>query len=1055
MSLVNLFTQAINNNYGASYNKYDASGKYTTQEMYKQNFNNTQVHSSVYTKMARNSTDLGRYNIISDEKEKARFENLFKDILDLDDAKAIDSGNKKKIARYITDKIGISLHIEAFDDMIEDLRKNSNQPVLSVIQLKNSLLHLMNALDTDFRSKELQEIFDTAKTTSTDTTIGEYLPATLGNKAFIAIRNAYLMNYPLRAVMNIETLTGEKLPTFKMANLTYKDTELFEVQRQFENQAPKENLFKSLLIGDQSVILGTGTKLEASNNKLNKSASKFSVSESYISDFQYDFLKNILKNNAFSIVLGNYSDKNTILTKIINAKHKIGESLAIEKSVRDIQEEVRSRGYNYYHDTLYKVFSDYKKLCDFIGLKNNIKLDNFDSNFDKNINEINTILKTRGVRSLLSEYTEKGGPFDNFSLVEELHFSKYEKITSLNQTLIDNYRIFSDSRENGLFYGKGKFIDRQEKNLINKHKKFNKALPNGNTQLNLVGFSEDELKELFKKLNLPELIGNKEATSLYVNGKLNPILQKWQWLNALYRNEYLFISAKGEYMHPHKLNKIKGALPYRGDSTKVDFDQYDKEVSGRLSSMAKRNVMFTASIEAPVRNSKLGVPEKINMSVIDDTAAYLYVPNGQVKDNQDAFDGSSFMEYTYSLMLDNSFPGKGYEGTKKQFGTLVSPNSVTIKKDAESVITNDKILKSMNSKIKFIDKKKQMLGLPVGKVAMNFDENLGGQFYYNHLGDIYGIEDLKIVGNTYTMSVSKNGVYQSKPITGEFETLYDLWKLFGGQYSTDEKGNFNEGSNELLYKIITTPDNNKDYPLKNKMIHIISNLSAVKAGGTNVNSEEYWHNSKRLAYTSYDSRFMGPQLDAGHEVDASEIKEVTQVISALAQNGNTAAYAREAYNDIAIVIKKSAEPYLKYMKPGEAVNKDELYKYLSDKFISTVLKTKGDDVAKTLVLTFTKDNRIPFSSPIFYGAFVKDVITRMNNEFITRYYSGTGAILIPSHGIIQLYDVPNPDGTFRIATQDDLAKEALKNYDHIAGFSTNEDIVNDYIKNLLVDQDTT
>jgi hypothetical protein len=200
---------------------------------------------------------------------------------------------------------------------------------------------------------------------------------------------------------------------------------------------------------------------------------------------------------------------------------------------------------------------------------------------------------------------------------------------------------------------------------------------------------------------------------------------------------------------------------------------------------------------------------------------------------------------------------------------------------------------------------------------------------------------------------------------------------------------------------------------------------------------------------------MGPQLDAGHEVDASEIKEVTQVISALAQNGNTAAYAREAYNDIAIVIKKSAEPYLKYMKPGEAVNKDELYKYLSDKFISTVLKTKGDDVAKTLVLTFTEDNRIPFSSPIFYGAFVKDVITRMNNEFITRYYSGTGAILIPSHGVIQLYDVPNPDGTFRIATQDDLAKEALKNYDHIAGFSTNEDIVNNYIKSLLVDQDTT
>lgn len=51
-------------------------------------------------------------------------------------------------------------------------------------------------------------------------------------------------------------------------------------------------------------------------------------------------------------------------------------------------------------------------------------------------------------------------------------------------------------------------------------------------------------------------------------------------------------------------------------------------------------------------------------------------------------------------------------------------------------------------------------------------------------------------------------------------------------------GNFNEGSNELLYKIVTTADTNGNYPLKDKMIHILSNLSAVKAGGTNVNSNK-------------------------------------------------------------------------------------------------------------------------------------------------------------------------------------------------------------------------
>ncbi len=428
-SLVNLLTQVINNNFGASYNKYDAAGKYTTQEMYKQNFNNSQVHSSVYAKMSKHSAETNRYDIAIDD-ELERFNNLFYDLNPYESISNISRGEKIKISKYITEKLGIAMHVEAFDDMIEDLRTNAGLKTITASYFKNALKVLMHALDVDFMSKALRDSFEVSKSTATDTTIGELLPSVLGDKTFIAIRNAYLMNYPLKAVMNIETLTGEKLPTFKIANLTYKDTELFEVQRQFEKRAAFKRrpvLFHSLLIGDQSVILGTGTKLEATNGDLNKSASKLSVSESFIADFQYDFLRNILKNDAFSIVLGNYSDKSTILTKIINAKHKIDGTPIIEKSVRDIQEEVRSRGYNYYHDTLHKVFSDYVKLFDFLKIEHNIKLDDFDKKFDSNVNEINKILSSKDIRIMLAEYTENGGPFRNFSIVEELHFSKYGK----------------------------------------------------------------------------------------------------------------------------------------------------------------------------------------------------------------------------------------------------------------------------------------------------------------------------------------------------------------------------------------------------------------------------------------------------------------------------------------------------------------------------------------------------------------------------------------------------------------------------------------------------
>ncbi len=119
-------------------------------------------------------------------------------------------------------------------------------------------------------------------------------------------------------------------------------------------------------------------------------------------------------------------------------------------------------------------------------------------------------------------------------------------------------------------------------------------------------------------------------------------------------------------MHPHKIQ----GFDFRGDNEVIDFDAYSKEMSGRLSSMAKRNVIFTSTFEAPVRQSELGIPDQINHAVIEDSSAYLFNISGDIKKNQDAFDGSSFMEATYSMMLDKSYPQKGYEGTKKQLGML-------------------------------------------------------------------------------------------------------------------------------------------------------------------------------------------------------------------------------------------------------------------------------------------------------------------------------------------------------------------------------------------------
>lgn len=1071
-SVINMLTQVINNNFGASYYKYNANGKYVLQEMYKQDFNNIQVQNTTLATLFNNSAKSKFYDLTS-TNEKNKFDRLFNNLSDSQLISGISNTEKREIAKYIKEKVGISLHYLAFNDVIRDLESQPAQKGerITVGTFKNQLRSLIGDANDDFGSSDFRDAIKESiitKATKGDVTAGDYIKKVLGNTLYIALRNSYLSNFIIKPVMNVETLSGEKLPTFKTATLTYKDTELFELQRSFQNENPTGQ-FKSLLIKDSAAIVGTGTKLEAINGQHNKEAVKFSVSENYVSDFQFDFLKGLVKNKTFSVMIGNYSDKNSILTKIISAEHKVNGQNVVTSSVDNILGIIRSQGRNYYLDTLTKVFSDYKLLFDTLGIANKIKLDKFDKGFEANVAEINRLLGIHNIRNLVEQYTNKSGDFSKLSLTEELHYSKYSggKI-SLNQILLDNFRIFSDAKPDGLFFGKNGFVAQQEENLVKKFKQFNKSLPKGTGDLNFISTTKvAEIEEYVAALGLAKedfafIVGKdgkptkeRDYSTLVKNGKLNPLVRKWQWLNTLYRNEYLFISAKGEYMHPHKNNSS-----IRNINDPDFWEKYIRESSGRLVSMAKRNVIFTATIESPVRNSKLGVPDKINHATIDDYLIETFNYSGNVEKGLESHNGASYLEYTYSLMVDNSYPGKGYSGTKKQFGTLISPFGVTVKKDAENVITNDKIRLSHNSDLRWLNKKKQMLGLNTNDVSVDFTKEYQNRFYYNKLGTIYNIRKVEIKGDSYKIwtskKVSDGWVNINKPAEGKFNTLYDLWDAFGGAYSTIQDGNWSEGSNELLYEVITTPDAEGNYPLKNKMIHVISNISGVKAGAVNVNKSSYWTNANKLAYTSFESRFMGPQLDASHEADESKIKEVTQVISALAQNGNTAHLAMEAYNDIANVIKKAAAPYLRYMEVGKDVKTDELYKYLSDKFIRAIENTKGDNIAKTLVQALSKDVRIPFSNQNFFVPFVRDVITRMNNEFITRYYTGTGAVLIPSHGIIQLYDIPvrNESGQvtgYRVATQSDLAKEALASFDAAKNpnVTSNDQIIEEYINRLL------
>ncbi len=1074
LSVLSIFGQIVNNNYGANYSSYTDKGKLTIRNAYKVNFTSIALQNSIFNHFKKVA------NTKIYEAEKVT-EDLNLIIKDEDDVLKLTKNQKVSLAKFIKPRLGFTLSYIGIQDFIEAWEKvNPNrtepkegEPNKLTTTFKTALISFVtNTLKTN--QEEVAKLKDdVSENAKGDVEVANYISDVVKDGIYKAIEEAYLLNYPVEPIMVLETADRNKIPTFKLATLTYKDTELFEQQRELESN-PNYG-YQSLLLKGRAII-GTGTKLELINKATEKSKSgaKFTPAENFMTDFQIGFLKGLSEEKkdkvtptTFAIQIGAYSDKNTILTKIIDAYFSDDpeKKPILQRSQEELLELFREQNYTYYKSLLKNLFADYDTLLD-LGIDE----DTFEENFEKYVDLINGKLSEINITDLSLEATKLG-----IKLTQEASYSKYGKRIALNQTILDNYRIFKDKK------AFKKFVKNEEDFFIDKFKKNYRE--DNNTNKNKFSFVEDT--NLSRILELTGLTkedfiqttkegdedsedkserGKPKYNALKINGELNPLIKKWLWINALYRNEYLYLSAKGEYMHPHKGDK-KGVV-YRGSNPKVDFNAYNLERSLRLAAMSKRNVLFTATIDVPVRQSQYGIPENINIAAIEDYKVYL-ANIADDKKGQDVHDGSSFINYAYSRMVDASYPLKGYKGTKKQFGTFVSDYGVLIKKDAENVITNKKIINSSAAELNLRYKQEQMLGIEFLESDIEnfkFDEKFNNQYFFNEGGVNYKINSLQLTpfveGTTdqfiktpqllATMTVFKKigNDWDSEPkiIKQPIEKLYDLWTLFGAEYSTDSNGEFNEGSNDLLYQVITTPASDGTYPLKDKLIHVLSNTSALKAGAVNVNDKGLWKTNSPLAYGTFKNRFIGPQLDASHEADDSEIKEITQVISALAQNSDTYDLSQEAYNDIANVIKTALEPFLNKLNIQGNLDRNELYKYMSERFVKTILHSKGDNIAKILVQSFTEDKNIPFSNQNFFVQFVRDIITRMNNDFITRYYSGMGGILIPSHGIVKLIHF---DG--KTAQYEDLAKEALSQPS--PHNLSNREIVEQYIQQKLRDEE--
>jgi hypothetical protein len=227
LSLLSIFGQIVNNNFGANYYSYSTKGTITIRDAYKQNFNRLNLQGSLFNFFRR----VANKDLFDPKKSSEILDSI---ISNDNDIKNLSISQKKSLSKFIKSRTGIMLSYIGIQDFIEDWMSN-NEALTETSQFKTSLISFVNTLGKDqLKVADIEE--DVAETVRGDIEVSIYVSDTINDSIYKGIEAAYVMNYPIQPIMALETMDRNKIPTFKLANLTYKDTELFEQQRELEKK---------------------------------------------------------------------------------------------------------------------------------------------------------------------------------------------------------------------------------------------------------------------------------------------------------------------------------------------------------------------------------------------------------------------------------------------------------------------------------------------------------------------------------------------------------------------------------------------------------------------------------------------------------------------------------------------------------------------------------------------------------------------------------------------------------------------------------------------------
>lgn len=339
-----------------------------------------------------------------------------------------------------------------------------------------------------------------------------------------------------------------------------------------------------------------------------------------------------------------------------------------------------------------------------------------------------------------------------------------------------------------------------------------------------------------------------------------------------------------------------------------------------------------------------------------------------------------------------------------------------------------------------------------GEVIYKQIEDFGGdsingyytiESYCNKYGDLIRSKPLsQKVYHYFDSKSTHHNIKQEGDHT--INSLYELWLSLGGLYSqskdisgilqNSESSHFavvgfmnktmflKKGSNVDRFDI---SQRSYDQPLKDMYIGYLTNNSAMKNGAVNRNSDKRWYDDEELTYMEMDSKHLGIQMDADHDVEtATTLTEPSQVVTALESGGSLHKYAKQVYKDlgrIAITASKievdTVVSFLAGMDQDYTKVKSDLYEVFG-KILFNGIKSRedqanlSDELMKEIEKKFHKnishlqdEFKIPVSDSNIYSQVLPTLVSLINQKSIKRKIMGAGCVMIPSYNIVQYFQI--------------------------------------------------